>query len=237
MKLKKKITKAEYDALSKTLQELYSLGESEDEYILDTDDAGEDNGALKRALDRERQAAKDAKKKASELEAAQQLLEEDAARKAGDVAKIEDGWKKKLEKINTEHATALEQANAALRSLLVDAKATELAAKIATAPALLIPHIKARLKADIVDGKPVTVVLDENGAPSTMTLEQLEKFFTNSKDYAPIIIGSKASGAGSGGHRSGSGALNKKPSEYTETERTELYRADPAEFQRVFGSR
>lgn len=235
MKLKKKITKAEYDALSKVLQESYS-GDG-DEYILDTDDEGEDNGALKRALDREREAAKKAKAKAKELEDAATAAEEESQRKAGDIAKIEEGWKKKLDKQSADHTTALEAVNGALRSLLVDAKAAEMAAKISTAPALLIPHIKARLVADIVDGKPVTRVLDEDGNASKMTLEQLEKFFTNSKEYAPIIIGSKASGAGSGGHRSGSGALNKKAAEYSESERIELYRNDPAEFQRVFGSK
>lgn len=235
MALKRKLTKAEFDALSKSLQELYS-GDG-DEYILDTDDTTDDTGALKRALERERVEKKKAKDKLKELEDAATAADEERQRKEGDIAKIEEGWKKKLDKRDAEHATRVEILEGGLRSLLVDSVAVAMAAKIATAPALLVPHIKARLKADIVEGKAVTVVLDEAGQASTLTLEQLEKFFTNNKEFAPIIIGSRASGAGSGGSRSGGGApgSKSKKSDYTETERVELYRNDPAEFNRIFG--
>ncbi|MFZ1074812.1 MAG: hypothetical protein WAN50_00330 [Minisyncoccia bacterium] len=232
MALKKKITKAEYDALSKAHQELYS-GDG-DEYVLDVEDM-EDNGALKRALDRERAEKKAAKDKLKAAEDAAQAAEEERQRKEGDIAKIEESWKKKLDKATNDGNTRVAQLESHLRSILVDAKAMELAAKISTSPALLVPHIKARLQADLSGDKPVTRVLDADGNVSDMTIEGLEKFFTNNKEFAPIIIGSKASGAGSGGHRSGGSTSGKKASEYSETERVELYRTDPAEFQRVFG--
>jgi len=71
MALKKKLTAADYKKLAKDLKAHYKVNEDdEDEYLLDTEDDGEEGGdALRRARDREKQKAKDAKKRADALEA------------------------------------------------------------------------------------------------------------------------------------------------------------------------
>ena len=59
---------------------------------------------------------------------------------------------------------------------------------------------------DIRDGKPTVVVLDANGKPSAATLEELKAEFVNDPAFAPLIVGSKASGSGASGAKPGSGA-------------------------------
>lgn len=86
----------------------------------------------------------------------------------------------------------------------------EIAAKISTAPAVILPHIKSRLSADLEGDKPRTVVLDENGQPSALTIEELSKEFIENKDFSSIIIASKASGSGATDKTKGSGGAPAK---------------------------
>lgn len=69
MAIKRKLTKAEYAKLSKDLKAHYVVNEDdEDEYLLDTEDDGEEDAPeLRRARDREKQKAKDAKAEAKKL--------------------------------------------------------------------------------------------------------------------------------------------------------------------------
>ena len=92
---------------------------------------------------------------------------------------------------------------------LVDNVATQIATKISNAPALLLPHIKSRLQADFEGDSPVTRVLDKDGKPSAMTVEELAAEFVANKDFSAIITASKASGgAGKPSNNNGGGAPN-----------------------------
>ena len=71
-----------------------------------------------------------------------------------------------------------------------------MAAEISTSPSLLLPHIKARLQADLDGDAPATKVLDRDGKPSAMTVADLSKEFVDNKDFAAIIRATKASGGG-----------------------------------------
>jgi len=52
---------------------------------------------------------------------------------------------------------------------------------------------------EIVDGKPVTRVLDDNGQPTAMTIEEFKESLKNDPELAPVIVGSAASGGGASG--------------------------------------
>ncbi len=232
MSLKAAITKAEFDKLSDILKTEYTV--DGDEYKLDVDGI-EDAGPLKRALDREKENKKELQKKNKELEERLNGVSDADARKAGDIEKLERAAAAKLAKERKELEDVIAGKDAHIKSFLVDAVATKMASEISTAPALLLPHIKERLMADLSGDKPVTRVLDADGNVTSKTPADLQKEFVANKDFASIIIGSRATGGGAGGQRGGGGASGngKKLPDMTETERIELFRADPAEFERL----
>jgi len=194
--LKLKIKKELYDALPDEVKKLYK--ENGDEFNLDVEGV-EDTGALKRAKDREVVEKKEALGK---LKAAEDKLAEfnnNNARKEGDIETLEKAWQKKHEEQKGQFDTELSKKDNYIQKMLVDNQASEIASKISTSPSLIMPHIKARLSADLTGENPLTKVLDAEGKVSAMTLEELSKEFVDNKEFAPIIVGNKASGSGASG--------------------------------------
>ena len=206
MALKKKLTKEEYSKLSDHIKAEYI--EDGDGFRLDID-GDEDTGALKRAKDREAQLRRDAEAKLREAQEELDRINGDDARKKGDIATLEKSWQKKLEDQKTEYEGKLGKLTSHTKTQLVDNVAQQIASKISNAPALLLPHIKARLAADFEGDAPVTRILDKDGKPSAMTIEELSAEFVANKDFSAIITASKASGgAGKPSNSNGGGAPN-----------------------------
>lgn len=206
MALKKKLSKAEYDKLSDAIKAEYI--EDGDGFRLDID-GDEDTGALKRAKDREAQLRRDAEAKLREAQEELDRINGDDARKKGDIATLEKSWQKKLDDQKNEYEGKLGKLTSHTKTQLVDNVAQQIASKISNAPALLLPHIKARLAADFEGDAPVTRILDKDGKPSAMTVEELSAEFVANKDFSAIITASKASGgAGKPSNNSGGGAPN-----------------------------
>ena len=206
MALKKKLSKAEYDKLSDAIKAEYI--EDGDGFRLDID-GDEDTGALKRAKDREAQLRRDAEAKLREAQEELDRINGDDARKKGDIATLEKSWQKKLDDTKAEYEGKVSKLTTHTTKTLVDNVATQIATKISNAPALLLPHIKSRLQADFEGDSPVTRVLDKDGKPSAMTVEELAAEFVANKDFSAIITASKASGgAGKPSNNNGGGAPN-----------------------------
>lgn len=212
MALKAKLEKLE--GLPEPLAKEYKEVEEEGKklYVLDIEGA-EDVGALKRAKDHEKKARQEAEKKATETSSALEKLKEeiDEMRRGnipkGDVEKLENSWKEKLAKREADLTNERDTALGTIRTLLVDNVAKDIAHKISNSPNLILPHIKARLTTEKTAEGYITRVLDQDGKPSAASIEELQKDFISNKEFAAIIIGSKASGGGaSGGSGSGSGA-------------------------------
>lgn len=193
MALKRKINQATFDKLSDELKKEYKKGSSDDEFILDTE-GDEDTGALKRAKDREKQRADDLEKERDDLKKKVEETENGDARKKGDIETLEKSWKKKLEDKEAELNGKLSKRDGMIQKTLVDNVASGLAHKISNAPGLLLPHVKARITVDWEGDEPKTRILDKDGKPSAMSVEDLEKEFSSNKDFSAIIIASKASG-------------------------------------------
>lgn len=231
MALKSKLTKAEFDALPKELQEHYKQESGKDTYLLESDGADE----LRRAKEREEQARKDAetlatkeKERADEL---QRKLDDEStasARKRGDIEKIEASWKQKVEAAETAGKTAVEKLRGFITKTLGDNVALTLAQQISTKPNLILPHIKSRIAVDFDGDEPKTRVLDAAGKPTALTPEDLSKEFVANADFADIIIGSKGSGSGASGQQGG--GASKKLADMNDAERTAWYQKDPAGF-------
>jgi hypothetical protein len=148
------------------------------------------------------------KRRAAEEAAAKQA--EEAARKSGDVEALEKSWQDKLTTREKELRAEMEQRDSWVKELTVGQAATSIAGELAVqgSASVLMPHIKARLGTDVRDGKPATVVLDKDGKPSAMTLDELKQEFANDPAFAPLIVGTKASGSGGVGGK-GSASLKR----------------------------
>lgn len=205
MALKKKLSKEDYEKLSAHLKTEYI--EDGEGYKLDID-GDEDTGALKRAKDREAQLRKEAEKELKEAREKLAEIEGNDARKNGDIKTLEKSWSDKHESIKTEYEGKIGKLTSFISTALVDNVALQIASEISTAPKLLIPHIKARLAADFDGETPSTRVLDAAGKPSALKIDELKQEFVANKDFASIIIASKASGGAGKPNNTGSGAPN-----------------------------
>lgn len=193
MSLKRKIDKETYEKLNAEIKAIYRA--SGDDYLLDAEDDSEPSAELKRAKDREAQNARDEKKRADALQAQIDELTGNDARKRGDIETLEKSWKEKLENTTKEFTTKLSTRDSFIRDTLVDSVAQKLASEISNAPAVLLPHIKARITADLDGETPTTKILDAQGKPSALTVDDLRKEFVANKDFSSIIVASKASGS------------------------------------------
>lgn len=235
MALKSKITKAEFDALNDVLKAEYKA--NGDNYFLDADDMTE----LRAAKDRETEARRVEKERADRLQSEKDTAEAGRieaerlkALKDKDVTTLEASYKAEKETaVNAEKAVTAKR-ESQLRDLLVENQAIAMANEISVAPTLILPHIRARLKAELDGDKPSTRVLDEKGDVSAKSLADLKKEFIDNPEFKSIIKASNANGGGAGGGGgSGGGADGKKFNDLTEAERTALYRDNPTRFNEL----
>jgi hypothetical protein len=204
------------DGLDDSVKSLYT--EKEGKFVLGIEGLPqpEDVSGLKSKVEEllgEKKAAEKARKDAEEQA---RLEREEAARKSGNVEELEKSWSEKYNRREAELNGLLEQERGTLstqiRDLTVGRTATDIASALAipgSAKALL-PHIERRLSVEQRDGKPVVVVLDQQGKLSAATLDELKAEFANDTAFAPLIAGSKASGGGAAGAGGGGGAAKGK---------------------------
>ena len=239
MALKAKISAADHEKLSDDLKSAYK--KSGDDFVLDVEGA-DDPAELRRARDREKQAAKEARERAEKAEEERdelkRKLDDDTtadARKKGDIAALEKSWQEKYDAAVKKGGDEAEKLREQMRVLLVRDKARALAEEISTAPELILPHIMSRLSADFEGDMPVTRVLDVDGKPSAASLDELRKEIVATSKFAAIIKASSATGSGAAGNGGGNGggASDKKFGDLNERERIEFYNRDPEGFKKA----
>lgn len=226
--LKFKLTKEEFDALDEAQKAMYA-GAGEEGYQLAIEGVPDVSGLEKKVneLLGEKKAEQE-KRRLAEEEA--RKAAEEQARKKGDLETLEKSWAEKMSSREKELLAQIDERDTRLHTLLVDNVAQTLATKLAgDSAAVITPHIKSRLIVE--DGK--TRVVDAEGKPSAATIEDLEKEFRNNKLFAPVVIGSKASGTGGTGGQSFVSGDGKKWSDYTEAERLKLFQEDRETFNRL----
>ncbi|GKX54094.1 hypothetical protein SOASR030_02060 [Leminorella grimontii] len=220
-----KITKDEFDALDDSQKPMYVEGG--DGYQLAIDGLPDVSGLEKKVNELLGEKKSEQEKRRQAEEEAKKAAEEQA-RKKGDIEALEKSWQEKLSTREQELLGQVQEKDKLLNTLLVDNVAQSIATKLAGDSAeILLPHIKGRLIVE--DGK--TRVIDASGNPSAATLEDLEKEFKNNKLFAPVVIGSKASGTGGKGGLTIARGEGKKWNDYTEAERIQLFKEDPEAFK------
>lgn len=181
---------------------------------------------LKKKVDELLTEKKTAAQRAKEAEEAAKAAAEDSARKSGDVEALEKSWKDKLTRREQELMTEVQSAQSALKEQMVTSVAAGIANEIAVpgSSKALLPHIQSRLAMEIRDGKPVTVVKDSEGKPSALTVDELKKEIMADAAFAPLIVGSKATGGGAGGGKGGGAAKTGDISSMSKDERLAYFR-------------
>lgn len=189
--MKFKLTAAEHAALDDSVKALYKA--NGDNFVLILDDVDVDGMARKNAelLDEKKKSAQ----AAAEAEAKRKAAEEEAAKKNGDVTALEKSWAEKLAAQEAAYKAQLDATSGSLNTLLVDNVALQVATSLCgDNAALMLPHLKGRLAAELQDGKPVTRVLAADGKPSALTVEELTKELAGDKRFAPILKGPGSQG-------------------------------------------
>jgi hypothetical protein len=216
MAVKRKLSKAEYEALSEEKREFYI--ENKDrrgEYILDMDP--DFNKELTTTLDALKAEKEELETKLADLGKELETAKSSKQPKDGSVSKEDfEAYKSSAEKkykTDVEKLTGdIAKKDAAIKKHLVDGVANSMAAKLSSSPRLLIPHIKSRLDVDMTGDEPKTVILDKDGRPSAFTIEDLEQEFVADKDFSSILIGSRAQGGNPpDGFRGNSPNTSEKP--------------------------
>lgn len=153
------------------------------------------------------QARADAKKAADKASDDARKATEDAARKSGDVEALEKSWREKLESETKDRDAKLTAYEQMINKMTVGAEAQRMASDLAVPGSadVLLPHIERRLTVEVKDGIPVVRVIDKDGKPSALSIDDLKKEIEGNPAFAPLIIGSKANGSGGVGGKGGAG--------------------------------
>jgi len=135
-------------------------------------------------------------KKRAKKEAEEAALE--AAKKGGDVEALEKSWNDKLQNLENEYQGKLKEYEGLVSQMTAGTEASRIANELALPgySEVLMPHITPRLQTEIKDGKPIVRVLDKDGKPSAMSVEDLKKEISEMKSFAPVLVGSNANGGG-----------------------------------------
>lgn len=195
-----KLTKAIWALLPAEVQATFKPNPANAE---EYDNGEEAVDGLKTALEKEKaeRAAQgkklaeydEAKKKEIEAERKKAL---DEARTSGDFAKIEADYQRQIKELKADNEKKEKDRLAQVEKEAINNAAGELA-KMFVSPSLATPAIRARLKAEIVEGKAIIRVLDKDGNASAASVEDLKKEFLTDKELKGSIVASKGSGGGS----------------------------------------
>lgn len=209
--MKRKITKSQYEDLPEEIQKQYK--EVDGNFVLQIEDVDVDD-LLSRvdSMDSKIQELlgekKSEKRKREEAEEEARVAK---AKKDGDIEALEASWQEKMDKALEAKDTQIAGLQSGIVGLTTGATAEAMAAELALpgSSSVLKPHITARLKTEFGDdGTTRTVVLDKEGKPSAMTIDELKAEISSMQEFGPILVGSKASGAGHH-DKGGSGGPNK----------------------------
>lgn len=224
------------DSLDDGVKALYQKDEASGKFRLGIEGLPqpEDVTGLKNKLNELLNEKKSEAEKRKAAEEAARKAAEEAAKKNGDTEALEKSWQEKFAAREAELSAELEKYKGTVVSLTSGQTATKLAAELSVQGSadVLLPHIERRLKTEYRDTGPVTTVLDKGGKPSAMSVEDLKKEFAENPAFAPLIVGSKASGAGPHGNKGG-GAASKKFNEMNGGELSQLRKDNPTEYERL----
>ena len=232
MALKYLLDEASYAALAEGLKSEYK--KEGDGYIIDLIGAPkvEDVTGLKNTVTNTKRERDELKTKLDALETELDTARAAIGDKTAERTALDASWQGKIDRVQADYAAKEAKLSKAIENLTVGMTAKDISA-ISTIPSVFEEIVKKRLVVDNSGDEPVVRVLDKDGKPSALTIEELKKELAETPEFKPIIKASSASGGGAGGAGQGGGATGKKISEMTLAERTQtLTDIGEAEFTR-----
>lgn len=178
---------------------------------------------------------KEQQRKAEEAEAERLRIErealEEAARQKGDWQALEDSYKAKLAERETDFANQADALRKQVYKLTVGEQAIKLAAELSKphAQAIMSRFIEERLTLDENNN---IRVLDSQGKPSAMTIDDLKAEFKANAMFQDIVVVNNSTGSGATGGLGG--GADKNPKDMTEQERRDLKAKNPELFKQLF---
>lgn len=235
MKLKKVIETLE--GLHEAVASLYEKKEDGKFHLLLEDDdaeplrrAKEHEVGLRQIAERDRDAAR------AELATAQTRIGELERSQSATTQELRADHERRVAELQSNFGKEKSTLESTIKKIFVGDVAHRIATEIAIdegAAELLAESIQRRLQVEMVNGQPVTRVLNADGTASNQSPDQLKAEYLQMKKFAGILRASEASGGGAGGGGDGGGATSKKLSELSEAERNKLAKENPAELQRL----
>ena len=200
--IERELDKESFDSLSGDDKKLYQQSE-EGKYVF----MGENPGELRRANERLKRKDQEARqrldqyqKKQAELEdklaafAEEKEMEKDVdARKKGDVEKLEASHKLKVDRLNEKWQKKISGYEKFINDNVLEVKAHNIAQNISSSPALMIPHIKGRMRMDTSGDMPELQIADSTGQYGVISEEDLQDEFKNNKMFAAVLKSSNQS--------------------------------------------
>jgi F0F1-type ATP synthase membrane subunit b/b' len=236
------IKKEAFDALSEDLKKEYTL-DGENATLKIEGEGAPTLAAITKAEEKHRIAEehrKAAEKARDAAEAASEKLREDLGNASGkkEIEELNKKHTEELEKIReareTEKAAAKEMANANLKKETAEEFRNNnfVSGKLSS---LVGKEFTDRLSVEEVNGESVIRVLDPDGKPSALSLNELKQEFLANKEFATIIKVDTGSGGGAN-PSGGGGAAKKQLSEMNATEESIFANEHPEEYAQMTGS-
>ena len=198
MKIKRKVTKDEFNALSEDLKLLYV--EKGDAYVLDIEDNAfesikAENASLKKKLEdleNEKEAKARESEKAREKRDKKDLENKKEAKQWEDYA---SALEVKLEKLETAKNDTEAHYKNILTSQAIKSEADAICNELSTAPTLLRPYVLDHLTAEIINGEVRIYVKDDSGQKSATSLKEFRQSIVDNAEFSAIIKQTATSGA------------------------------------------
>ena len=198
MKIKRKLSDAEYNALDDNKKALYIQQGSE--WVLDIDDTAfeelkKEKTELKVKLEQFEAEKKAAEAKAAEEKAKREQDKMDKQKKDGEWEAYTKSLEAKVEKLENNLKTTQEGYRNRLATDMLNREVDRIANELSTAPSLLKPFLRDRLTVDFVGDEPRVFVADEQGHKTAMSIKEFEKTVIDNAEFSAIIK-QTAGGAG-----------------------------------------
>lgn len=190
MKIKRKLSDAEYNALDDNKKALYIQQGSE--WVLDIDDTAfeelkKEKTELKVKLEQFEAEKKAAEDKAAEEKAKREKDKMDKQKKDGEWEAYTKSLEEKVEKLQNDIKTTQEGYRNRLTTDMLNREVDRIANELSTAPSLLKPFIRDRLTVEFVGEEPRIFVKDDKGHKSATSIKEFEKSIVDNSEFSAII--------------------------------------------------
>lgn len=190
MKIKRKLSDAEYNALDDNKKALYVKQGSE--WVLDIDDTAfeelkKEKTELKAKLEQFEAEKKAAEDKAAEEKAKREKDKMDKQKKDGEWEAYTKSLEEKVEKLQNDLKTTQEGYRNRLTTDMLNREVDRIANELSTAPSLLKPFIRDRLTVEFVGEEPRIFVKDDKGHKSATSIKEFEKSIVDNSEFSAII--------------------------------------------------